>query len=156
MSRISEIFIAESPASEMKAVQDVRAVAGRGLEGDRYYFGRGTFSPNPMRPDFEITLIEKENIEAFAQATGLPFTAADARRNVVTEGIRLNDLVGKELLLGEVAIRGIRWCEPCAHLAKSSFSEIMDGLVHKGGLRAQILVSGRIRTGDAIRVLGAE
>ena len=130
---------------------EARAVPARGLEGDRYFAEAGTFSPRRHKPDFEITFIEKENIEAFARASGLPFTASHARRNIVTEDVRLNELVGKEFYVGKVRIRGIRLCEPCSYLAKISFPETLKGLVHKGGLRAQILSEGVIRVGDWIR-----
>lgn len=128
----------------------VRAVPGRGLEGDRYFLGTGTFSPQPQKPDFELTLMEQEQIEAFARSSGLPFTAAHARRNVITEGLDLNALVGREFHLGEVLIRGLRLCEPCNYLAKISFPETLKGLVHRGGLRAQILSAGTIRVDDTI------
>jgi MOSC domain-containing protein YiiM len=132
---------------------EVRAVPGKGLEGDRYFTGVGTFSPHPQKPDFEITLIEKEHIEAFARESGRPFTAAEARRNLVTEGVDLNALAGKEFLVGDVRIRGIRLCEPCSYLAKITFPETLKGLVHKGGLRAQIVSAGLIRTGDKVTAL---
>jgi MOSC domain-containing protein YiiM len=136
----------------MASRSEVRAVPGKGLEGDRYFVGAGTFSPNPQKPDFEITLIEKEKVEAFARDSALPFTAAHARRNIVTEGVDLNALVGKEFSVGPVRLRGIRLCEPCAYLAKASFPETLKGLVGKSGLRAQILSEGSIRTGDSISV----
>jgi MOSC domain-containing protein YiiM len=136
----------------MISVPRVRAIPGRGLQGDRYFFGTGTFSPDPQKADFELTLIELENVEKFAADSGLLFTAALARRNVVTSGVRLNDFVGQEFFLGPVRIRGIRLCEPCNHLAKNSFSQALQGLVHKGGLRAQILSEGEICLGDIIRV----
>ena len=132
---------------------EVRAVPGKGLDGDRYFDGVGTFSPHPQKPDFEITLVEKEKIDAFARDTGLPFTAFHARRNIVTEGVDLNALAGREFLVGEVRIRGIRFCEPCSYLAKASFPETLRGLVHKGGLRAQIVTEGFIRVGDAVVAL---
>jgi MOSC domain-containing protein YiiM len=134
----------------MEAREEVLAVPGRGLEGDRYFEGIGTFSPQERKPDYEVTLIEREKIEEFAMASGLAFTAFDARRNVVTEGVDLNALVDLEFMIGEVRIRGIRLCEPCNYLAKITSREVLRGLVHKGGLRAQILTEGRIRTGDAI------
>lgn len=134
----------------MRAVDYVRAVPGCGLEGDRYFMGKGTFSPQPMKPDFELTLIEQEKIEAFARESGLPFTAFEARRNVVTEGVDLNALAGSEFMIGEVRVRGIRLCEPCNYLAKITWPETLRGLVHKGGLRAQILTEGIIRAGDPI------
>jgi MOSC domain-containing protein YiiM len=152
MPSVEQILIAETPASPMASRFEVRAVPGKGLEGDRYFIGVGTFSPNPQKPDFEITLIEKERVEAFARESGLPFTAAHARRNIVTEGVDLNALVGKEFQVGHVHLRGIRLCEPCTHLAKASFPETLTGLLHKGGLRAQILSAGTIRAGDVISV----
>lgn len=132
--------------------QEVRAVPGRGLEGDRYFDGTGTFSPHPPKPDFEVTLIESEKIAAFATRSGLPFTAAAARRNLVTTGADLNALVGRDFWVGEVQLRGLRLCEPCAYLAKITFPETLRGLVHQGGLRAQILSAGTIRTGDVLSV----
>ena len=84
------------------------AIPGKGLVGDRYFDGVGTFSPHPQKPDFEITLIESEKIDSFAAESRLPFSAFDARRNIVTEGIDLNALVGKEFLIGAVRLRGIR------------------------------------------------
>jgi len=152
MASVEEILIAETPASPMMSRSVVRAMPGRGLEGDRYSIGGGTFSPNPQKPDFEITLIEKERIEEFARDSGLPFTASHARRNIVTEGVDLNALVGKEFYLGQVRIRGIRLCEPCTYLAKTSFPEILKGLVNKGGLRAQVLTEGNICVGDVINI----
>ncbi len=137
----------------MASVSAVRAVPGKGLEGDRYFSGSGTFAPHPQKPDFEITLIEKEKIDAFALETGLPFTGFHARRNLVTEGVDLNALAGKEFVVGDVRIRGIRLCEPCNYLAKTTFPETLSGLVHKGGLRAQIMTEGIIRAGDAVVAL---
>lgn len=150
MPTLLEILIATSPSAPMTPCAEVRAVPGRGLEGDRYFDGRGTFSPHPQKPDFEVTLIEQEQIEAFAATSGLPFTAAAARRNLVTLGVDLNALVGREFTVGAVRLRGMRLCEPCAYLAKISFPETLRGLVHKGGLRAQIISEGPIRIGDPI------
>jgi MOSC domain-containing protein YiiM len=152
MGCVTEILIAASPASEMVPIAKVRAVPGKGLEGDRYFLGAGTFSPQPQKPDFEVTFIEEETIEVFAADSGLAFTASLARRNVVTRGIRLNELVGWEFWVGAVRVRGIRLCEPCNHLAKSSFPQTLQGLVHKAGLRAQILSEGQICVGDQITV----
>jgi MOSC domain-containing protein len=151
MSRVAQILIAEAPSLPMTPVSQVRAVPGMGLEGDRYFSGVGTFSAKLQKPDFEITLIEQEKIDAFAQESGLPFSALHARRNIVTEGVALNDLVGKEFRVGAVRLRGIRLCEPCNYLAKISFPETLKGLVHKAGLRAQIISAGMIRVGDPVR-----
>ena len=151
-ARVIQILIASAPDQPMQAVEAARAVPGRGLEGDRYFDGRGTFSPPEPKPDFELTLIEQERIEEFAAASGLPFTAAAARRNIVTSGVDLNALAGQEFSLGEVRIRGLRLCEPCNYLAKITWPETLRGLVHKGGLRAQILTPGIVRAGDEIRL----
>ena len=150
MPHIVELLVAESPASPAISQQTVWAVPGEGLRGDRYFSGGGTFSPHPQKADFEITLIQREHVEAFASTSGIPFRAHDARRNVVTLGIDLNTLVGREFRLGPVLIRGIRLCEPCAYLAKQTSPEVLKGLLHKGGLRAQILSEGEIKVGDPV------
>lgn len=131
----------------------IRAIPGRGLEGDRYFAGTGTFSPHPQKPDFEITLIQQEHLEAFASASGIPFTSRDARRNLVTTGIDLNTLVGHDFQVGSVKLRGIRLCEPCNYLAKQTHPEVLRGLVHKGGLRAQIISAGEINIGDKLSLV---
>jgi MOSC domain-containing protein YiiM len=150
MAQIVEILIAANPGSPAVSLQSVRAVPGRGLEGDRYFNGVGTFSPHPQKPDFEVTLVQKEHIDAFASSTGVSFTPRDARRNLVTVGVDLNTLVGREFRAGPVLIRGIRLCEPCNYLAGRTSPEVLRGLLHKGGLRAQILSEGEIRVGDAL------
>jgi MOSC domain-containing protein YiiM len=150
MGQVVEILTASSPDSPMVSRENVQAIPGRGLEGDRYFDGAGTFSPNPRKPDYELTLIQQEHVEAFAAQAGRSFTARDARRNIVTRGVDLNTLAGREFRIGEVLIRGIRLCEPCDYLAKSTFPEVLQGLMHKGGLRAQILTEGEIRVGDSL------
>jgi MOSC domain-containing protein YiiM len=104
MPSVTQILTADSPETAMNTRSEVRAVPGKGLEGDRYFEGTGTFSPLPRKPDFEITFIEGEKIEAFARESGLPFTARHARRNIVTEGVDLNALVGREFSVGDVRI----------------------------------------------------
>lgn len=137
----------------MESKEEVLAIPGKGLVGDRYFEGIGTFSPKPHKADFELTLIEAERIEAFAKEFSINFTAYHARRNLVTTGVDLNSLVGKELLVGAVRIRGMRLCEPCNYLAKITYPETLRGLVHKGGLRAQIVSEGNIKVGDCITLL---
>jgi hypothetical protein len=94
--QVAEILIALSPTAEMVSVPQALALPGKGLEGDRYSLGAGTFSPQPQKPDFELTLIEQENVIAFAAEAGLEFTPAQARRNIVTRGVRLNELKESE------------------------------------------------------------
>jgi len=137
----------------MVALDSVEALPGLGLEGDRYAAGTGTFSPHPRKADFEVTLIEQERIEEYAATAVHPFTAESARRNLVTAGVDLNALVGREFRIGGVVLRGIRLCEPCNYLAKITHPDVLRGLVHRGGLRAQIVSGGRMRRGDPLEVL---
>lgn len=145
------IYIAPAATAPVSSVEEARAVPGRGLEGDRYFEGIGTFSAELPGPDSELTLIEMEEIETFRREYGVEVAPADARRNLVTHGVSLNELVGKEFRVGEVHVRGLRLAEPCNHLAKLvGKREVLDGLVHKAGIRAQILTNGVVRVGDAI------
>jgi MOSC domain-containing protein YiiM len=150
VARVVEILVAQSAGSPPVEVARVRAVPGRGLEGDRYFNNAGTFSPHPQKPDFEVTLVQREHIEEFASSSGIAFSPRDARRNLVTAGVDLNGLVGREFRVGNVLIRGIRLCEPCATMAKRTSPEVLRGLLHKGGLRAQILSEGEIRVDDPL------
>ena len=146
---VVSIYITAVAAGQPAPVDEARAVEGKGLEGDRYFLQKGTYSDQPG-PDREVTLIETEAIESLERDYGLKIDAGDARRNVITRGVPLNDLVGREFRVGDVAMRGIRLCEPCAHLAKLTDDRALRGLVHRGGLRAQILSGGMIRVGDII------
>ena len=133
----------------MDRVDSVRAVAGRGLDGDRYFLRTGTYS-RKEGSDREITLIETEALEALARDYGLTIDASDVRRNVATRDVALNHLVGRTFRLGEATVRGLRLCEPCGHMERLCGKRVRPGLVHRGGLRAQILTHGVIRVGDPI------
>lgn len=133
----------------MVQVEEARAVPGQGLQGDRYFFRQGTFYK--PQPDRELTLIEAEAIEAMKHELNVDYGLSDSRRNVVTRGVPLNHLVGKEFWIGEVKARGLKLCEPCSHLQKLSHEKVLPGLVHRGGLRAQILTEGTIKVGQTIR-----
>jgi MOSC domain-containing protein YiiM len=146
---VISINIAPDGAAPMQTVVEARAVPGRGLEGDRYFEHKGTFSA--AKPDRELTLIEAEAIEAMKSELDVDYGLGDSRRNVVTRGVPLNHLVGKEFWIGEVKARGLRLCEPCSHLQKLSHEKVLPGLVHRGGLRAQILSEGIIRLGQTVR-----
>jgi MOSC domain-containing protein YiiM len=113
-------------------------VTDDGLTGDRY-FGRG-----------DITLIEAEALEGLREDTGIELSPAEVRRQVLTRGIRLNDLQGKRFRVGEVEAVGAEWCEPCNHLESITYPGVLKGLVHRGGLRADIVTPGRISVGDQI------
>ena len=147
---VISIHIAESAGQAMETRNEVELVAGLGIPGDRYHSGRGEFSPTPMDPDHELTLIAIEEVEAFNRKTGHAMAPGEFRRNVVTRGVDINRLVGREFRLGSTVIRGIRLCEPCAYLARATRREVIPHLVGHGGLRAGIVQGGVLRVGDPI------
>ncbi len=149
--RVDSIHIAAAAKAPMQAVDQVVAIPGVGLEGDRYALKTGTFYK--PEPDFELTLIEAEAIDAILREYKLTMAAGEARRNVVTHGVPLNHLVGREFTIGPVKIRGIRLCEPCGHLEAITGLPLIKGLRHRGGLRAQILTQGVIHVGSSLRSL---
>src|SRR5256884_151101 len=140
---VISINIAPAAEAPMQSVDEVRAVPGQGLEGDRYFDHKGTFSK--PQPDRELTLIEAEAIEALRSEFQVEYDLSASRRNLVTRGVPLNHLVGKEFWIGEVKARGLRLCGPCAHLQRLSHPKVLPGLVPRGGLRAQILSEGTIK-----------
>ena len=132
----------------MQAVDHVLAIPGVGLEGDRYALRQGTFFE--PKPDFELTLIESEALEALKRDYEVELNPGDSRRNLVTSGVALNHLVGREFQVGGVKVRGIRLCEPCSHLQALVNLPVIKGLRHRGGLRAQILTQGTISPDDRV------
>src|SRR5262245_26375569 len=148
---IQEIYLAPTATGTPARVAEVRALTGQGLEGDRYALGVGTFSRFPGTGR-EVTFIEAEAIEA-AQTFDLDLAEGRSRRNVVTAGVRLNDLVGKKFRIGAVEFRGKRPAAPCAHLGRLVGPRVMEALHGRGGLRAVILNDGTLREGDAIEMM---
>jgi hypothetical protein len=136
------LLVAPEAEAQVVPVDAAVAIAGRGLEGDRYALGRGTFS-GPGR-GYELTLVEAETLAE------LDISWTRARRNVVTRGTSLNPFVGRRFRLGSVECVGLRLAEPCAHLERVSGSGLLRPLVHRGGLRADILIGGNIRLGDEL------
>lgn len=149
---VEAIAVAAGAEQEPVLVERVRALAGRGLEGDRYADGEGTFSGG-TGDGRALTLIEGEVLDAVQLPDGSRLGAAQARRNLVTRGISLNPLVGRRFMVGEVECEGRRLCEPCAHLQRLTSAGVLRGLVHRGGLRADILGDGVIDVGAAVRAL---
>jgi hypothetical protein len=147
---LAGIFIADAAGTPMRSLTRAELVAGRGIVGDRYFSETGTFSPTAKKPSQEVTLVEAEEVDAFAAATGTPIRAEALRRNLVTRGVRLNDLVGVEFSIGSVVLKGIRLCEPCDHLARLTQPSVLAGLVHRAGLRAAIVSGAVVAVGDAI------
>ncbi len=141
------ISIAKAGGDATASTDQVRAVAGRGLEGDRYFNQEGTFSDSPGAGR-EVTLIESEAIDDVVRDFGGGLEYKDTRRNIVTRGVALNDLVDREFRVGDVRMRGARLCDPC----KVSFpdADVKQAFVSRGGLRADILNDGVIRVGDSV------
>ena len=149
---VEAIVIAAEAEAAMVRVDRATARAGRGLEGDRYFEQRGTFS-NAQARGHDLTLIEAGVIDRLELPSG-QLAPDEARRNVVTRGIDLNALVGVHFTIGDVECFGQRLCEPCAHLerltARAGKPGTLRALIHKGGLRADVLNDGEIRVGDEI------
>ena len=143
------IYVAPEGAAGMVQVDAVRALVGKGLEGDRYATGVGTYSAQPGTGR-EVTLIETEALETLERESGVALDPAESRRNIVTRSLSLNDLVGQEFRVGTVTLRGVRLCEPCGHLEKLTRPGVRGGLVHRGGLRADIVQGGTIRPADLV------
>ena len=141
---VVSIFIAREAAIPMESKEEVKAVAGQGLEGDRYFDGTGHWSKTPG-VGREVTLIEIEAIEALESERNIAIKPGATRRNVVTRGVPLNHLVGREFQLGAVRLRGTRLCEPCTYLESLTQQGVLSGLIHRGGLRAEIVTGGTIR-----------
>jgi MOSC domain-containing protein YiiM len=147
---VTGIFVAAEGAGPTMPLESVEAVAGRGLQGDRYFRSTGTYSETPGTGR-QVTLIETEALQAAARDYAIALEPGQSRRNIETAGVALNHLVGKEFLIGSVRLRGMRLNEPCGHLAKLTKRGVVKALTHRGGLRADIIEGGTIRVGDPIR-----
>ena len=137
---VEALVLAPAAEAPVRAVREAAGVAGRGLEGDRYEEGQGTFASG--RPGSALTLIEAAVLDELGPI--------DHRRNVVVRGTDLNALVGREFTLGGLRCRGSRLCEPCLHLDKLNDGGVLRPLVHRGGLRADILEGGTVHVGDVL------
>lgn len=145
------IALAAEAEGPMREVPSAEAVEGRGLRGDRYERGAGTFS-NPSGRGYDLTLVEAEALEELS-ARGVELSPVEARRNIVVRGIALDGLIGRRFRVGEVECFGQRRCEPCSHLERLTRPGVLRGLVHRGGLRADVLSDGEIRVGDRVEAL---
>ena len=146
--RVEGIFI--GPESTLpEPVERVRAVAGRGLEGNRYFYDE---APSGRA----LTLIQAEALEGMREDTGIAISAAESRRNVLTSGVDLNALVGKRFRVGQVECVGVELCHPCSSLEKMTQKGVIKGLVNRGGLNADILTDGEIVVGDRVEQLAAD
>lgn len=147
--RVDAIYVTDAADHPMHALDESVAIAGRGLAGDRYELGVGTYSRKPG-PDRHVTLIAAEALEALA-AEGWALAPGEHRRNVVVRGVDLAALDGKEFRIGEVRLRSIRPCPPCGNLervtGRPGLRAVFEG---RSGIRVEILTDGTIRVGDAI------
>lgn len=148
---VISIHIAPRGEDALAEVAEVRAVEGRGLEGDRYFLGTGTYSKKGGAGR-QVTLVEEEALEALARDYDCTLEPGQSRRNIVTRGVALNHLVGRKFRVGGATLAGVRLCEPCDHLERLAKPGAKKGLVHRGGLRADVVSGGPIRRGDAVVV----
>ena len=143
--RVEAIFLSPEHGELPESVDRVNAHAGRGLEGNRYYWGDGAAPPGRA-----ITLIASEAVEAVASEGDVSVEPAATRRNVLTSGIDVNALVGKRFRIGTVECEGVELCEPCKDLERATQPGVIKGLLHRGGLNANILTDGVISVGDEV------
>jgi MOSC domain-containing protein YiiM len=141
--RVEGIYISADHGDLPEPVESVRALAGRGLEGNRYFF-------DDAPAGTALTLIAAEAVEAMEREHGISIEPRESRRNVVTRGIDVNALVGKRFRIGDVECEGVELCEPCTTLEGMTKPGVIKGLVHRGGLNADILSDGAINVGDAV------
>src|SRR5438067_12638730 len=147
---VEAIHIATAAGAPVRPVDEIRTIAGVGLEGDRYADGRGHYQDGRVSRD--LTLIEAEALEALGREHGIALAPGETRRNLTTRGVGLNELVGRGFWDGEVLCLGTRLCEPCQYLADLTGKPVLRSLVHRGGLRADIVRGGVIARGDPVRV----
>jgi MOSC domain-containing protein YiiM len=152
--RVEAIFLAQPEEGLRTEVERATAVAGRGLDGDAYAAGPGSRRPGGPGNGRDITLIEAEALEGLATEAGIELEPWEGRRNVLTRGIALNDLVGRRFRVGEVECVGRRLCDPCTHLQSVTAPGVLRGLANRGGLRADVLTDGALAVGDEVVDLG--
>jgi MOSC domain-containing protein YiiM len=143
------IFIAPDASAPVESLRSVRAVEGRGLEGDRYFSRTGTYSDREGTGR-EVTLVEREAVDELLAGHGIAIRPEESRRNIVTEGVALGDLIDRPFRVGPVVLVGRRLCEPCEHLASLTHPGIVKAFVHRAGLRADIVQGGTITVGDPV------
>ena len=150
LGTLEGIYVAPTAAAPLRSVASARAEPRRGLQGDRYFERVGTYSNRPGGGR-ELTMIAAETLEALAEA-GLPLPDGASRRNLVTRGVALDELIGKAVWVGDVLCDVVRDCPPCAHLESLTQPGVLDALVGRGGIRLEIRDGGTLRVGDAIRL----
>jgi len=149
--KVTHIFISPNEGEPMQELQEVKAIEQLGLEGDRYAGERGAWSKSKRKVIRQVSLIEQEAIDRANSVLETSFLPKETRRNIVVSDFPLNDLIGKEFMVGDVRMRGVELCDPCKRppklIGKSGFEESFTGY---GGLRAEILTTGQISVGDTV------
>ena len=145
MSKVLKICVTKISSEEMQDVTNVEVIANKGIVNDRY------FSENNDQ-DLQITLIESENIDYYNEISETKIPYINFRRNIITKGIQLNDLVGKEFLIGNIKVKGHRLCAPCRYLQELlKQKNLVKKLLNRGGLRCEVLTDGKIFVNDSIK-----
>ena len=154
-AQVREIYVGRQREAPMQFVRKIEVIAGKGLAGDRYAEGTGSYSKSKGIRD--VTLIEIEDLWNFYGRSGIDLHPGLTRRNIVTEGIKLSDLIDSSFTIGPVSFLGLRPCPPCRHLAKLiGIPDVLHGLAHSGGIYAQALSDGIISIDDPVGLPGAE
>jgi MOSC domain-containing protein YiiM len=153
MGTVRAIYLSPAAGAPAVAAGEAMVVEGRGLEGDRYFLGAGSFSRWPGEGR-AITLIEEEAIEAIRREHGIDLADGRSRRNIITAGVVLADLIGKRLRIGGALLRGVRPADPCAYLERRTAPGLIKAMKGRGGLRADVLEGGVLRVGDALEIDG--
>lgn len=148
--RLLEIWRAPAAAAPMRRLPSALLLAGRGLAGDRYALGGGTWA---KYPDLEkqLTLIDVDEVAAVARDAGIALAPGDTRRNLLTSGIELPSLVGRWFAVGDALLFGAKRCPPCTHLERLTGARLVKAMARRGGINAAVFVGGIINDGDAVR-----
>jgi MOSC domain-containing protein YiiM len=152
---LTEIWMTSEAAAPMRRVPSARLLAGRGLEGDRYALGGGTWA---QYPDLEkqLTLIDAADVAAVAAEVGVPLTPGDTRRNLVTAGVDLPALVGRWFAVGDALLFGVKRCPPCTHLERLTGARLIKAMVHRGGINAAVFAGAPVAEGALVRPVSEE
>jgi MOSC domain-containing protein YiiM len=152
---LTEIWMTSEAAAPMRRVPSARLLAGRGLEGDRYALGGGTWA---QYPDLEkqLTLIDAADVAAVAAEVGVPLTQGDTRRNLVTAGVDLPALVGRWFAVGDALLFGVKRCPPCTHLERLTGARLIKAMVHRGGINAAVFAGAPVAEGALVRPVSEE
>lgn len=154
MGTIEYIYIASKKRQQVEHLDTATLEAGKGIVGDRYHLmSSNMLEKAKQAPDNHITFIAKEELDAFLKRHNANLSHGDFRRNIITSGIDLNNLVDKEFRAGAALCRGVELCEPCQILSRTVHAAVLPELVHRAGLRAVIIESGDVKSGDTIRAV---